>query len=249
MLDPLILLALCAVGALAGFSDAIAGGGGLIAVPALLAAGVPPVAALATNKAQSVVGTTMAALTYWRKGFVSLRLLLIAIPVTFASAYIGAISVNRIDASLLQIAMPITLIVVALYFLLAPSLGDDDRHSRLRWDIFVPTMGALIGFYDGFFGPGAGSLFTLGFVALFGLGMTRAAGHTKILNLASNLGALALFIPAGQVLWPATLVMAIGQIIGGYLGARTGIRFGAKIIRPLVVVVSIALALKLLFFR
>jgi uncharacterized membrane protein YfcA len=249
MLDPLTLLALCGVGILAGFCDAIAGGGGLIAVPALLAAGVPPVAALATTKLQSVIGTAAAALTYWRKGFVSLRPLLIAVPVTLAAAYLGAVSVNHIDASLLQIAMPITLIVVALYFLLSPKLGDVERHSRLRWDIFVPVMGAIIGFYDGFFGPGAGSLFTLGFVALFGLGMTRAAGHTKILNLASNLGALALFIPAGQVLWPAALVMAVGQLVGGYLGARTGIRFGARIIRPLVVVVSVALALKLLFFR
>ena len=115
--------------------------------------------------------------------------------------------------------------------------------------LFVPLMGAAIGFYDGIFGPGTGSFLTMGFVALFGLGITRAAGNTKILNLASNLGALALFIPSGDVVWAAAGAMAVGQLIGGYLGALTGIRFGAKLIKPLVVAISLALAVKLLFFR
>ena len=113
----------------------------------------------------------------------------------------------------------------------------------------MPLMGAIIGFYDGIFGPGTGSFLTMGFVALFGLGVTRAAGNTKILNLASNLGALTLFIPSGDVVWAAAGAMAVGQLIGGYLGARTGIRFGAKLIRPLVVVISLILAGKLLFVR
>jgi uncharacterized membrane protein YfcA len=89
----------------------------------------------------------------------------------------------------------------------------------------------------------------MGFVTLFGLGLTRAAGNTKFLNLTSNLGALALFIPSGDVIWPVAFAMAIGQIVGGYLGALTGIRFGAKLIRPMVVIISIVLALRLLFFR
>ena len=249
MLDPLVLLALGGAGLLAGFVDAIAGGGGLIALPALLAAGVPPVAALGTNKVQSVIGTGMAALTYWRKGFVSLPALAIAIACTFAAAFVGAFVVKQIDTSLLQIAVPIALAAIALYFLFAPRLTDEDRHARLRFAIFVPVMGAAIGFYDGVFGPGTGSFLTMGFVALFGLGITRAAGNTKILNLASNLGALALFIPSGDVVWAAAGAMAVGQLIGGYLGALTGIRFGAKLIKPLVVMISLILAGKLLFFR
>jgi hypothetical protein len=128
-------------------------------------------------------------------------------------------------------------------------LSDDDRHARLKWEYFVPVLGACIGFYDGLFGPGTGSFLTMGFVALFGLGVTRAAGNTKILNLASNLGALAMFIPSGDVVWAAAGAMAVGQLAGGYLGARTGIRFGAKLIRPLVVVISLILAGKLLFVR
>jgi uncharacterized membrane protein YfcA len=249
MLDPLVLFALGGAGLLAGFVDAIAGGGGLIALPALLAAGVPPVTALGTNKVQSVVGTGIAAITYWRRGFVSLRALALAIACTLAAAFAGAYVVKQIDVSLLQVLVPILLILIALYFLFAPRLSDEDRHARLQFAIFVPVMCAAIGFYDGIFGPGTGSFLTIGFVALFGLGVTRAAGHTKVLNLASNLGALALFIPSGDVLWPAAVAMALGQVAGGYLGALTGIRFGAKIIRPLVVAISVALAIKLLFFR
>ena len=248
-LDPLVLLALAGAGMLAGFVDAIAGGGGLIALPVLLAAGVPPIAALGTNKVQSVIGTGAAAITYWRGGFVSLKALAIAIPVTFAASFVGAFVVKQVDTSVLSVAVPAMLVAIALYFLLAPRLSDDDRHARLRWDIFVPVMGAIVGFYDGLFGPGTGSFLTMGFVALFGLGVTRAAGNTKILNLCSNLGALALFIPSGDVVWAAAGAMAVGQLVGGYLGALTGIRFGAKLIRPLVVVVSLILAGRLLIFR
>ena len=249
MLDPPVLLALGGAGMLAGFVDAIAGGGGLIALPALLAAGVPPIAALGTNKLQSVIGTGIAAVTYWRKGFISLPALAIAIAATYAAAFVGAYVVKQIDTSLLAVAVPVALIGIALYFLFAPKLSDDDRHARLRFNLFVPLMGAIIGFYDGIFGPGTGSFLTMGFVALFGLGITRAAGNTKILNLASNLGALTLFIPSGDVVWAAAGAMAVGQLIGGYFGALTGIRFGAKLIRPLVVAISIILAGKLLFFR
>ena len=247
--EPLVLLALAAAGMLAGFVDAVAGGGGLIAIPVLLSVGVPPVAALATTKVQSAVGTVIATLTYWRRGFIDLRALLPAMAAAFVAALIGAAVVKSLDVSLLRDIVPFALIAIALYFLFAPRLTDADRHARLRFAVFVPVMAAIIGFYDGIFGPGTGSFLTMGFVTLFGLGLTRATGHTKMVNLMSNFGALALFIPAGDVLWPAALAMAAGQIVGGYLGARAGIRFGAKLIRPLVVVVSVALALRLLLFR
>lgn len=247
--DPLILLALAAVGMLAGFVDAIAGGGGMIGIPALLSAGLPPVAALATNKLQGAVGTTMATLTYWRRGFIPLKTLIPAIALTFAGSLCGALVVKQLDTSVLTLAVPIALIGIALYFVFAPNLSDADKAARLPFARFVPLMGLVIGFYDGIFGPGTGSFFTIGFVTLFGLGLTRASGHTKALNLVSNLAALVIFIPAGDVVWSAAIAMAIGQLAGGYIGARTGIRYGAKIIRPVVAVVSIALALKLIFFR
>ncbi|MBN9360565.1 MULTISPECIES: TSUP family transporter [unclassified Devosia] len=246
--DLTILVALGFVGLLAGFVDAIAGGGGLIALPVLLSVGIPPVTAFGTNKLQSVVGTAIAAFTYWRKGFVSLQLLALAIPLTFIGSFLGALAVKSIDTTVLQYAVPVALIAVAVYFAFAPKLTDEDSQARLSTVIFVPVMGFAIGFYDGILGPGTGSFLTLGFVTLFGLGVTRAAGHTKVLNLTSNIGALALFIPSGNVVLPVAIAMIIGQIVGGYLGALTGIRFGARLIRPLVVLVSIALAIKLLLF-
>jgi uncharacterized membrane protein YfcA len=247
-LEPLILVALVGVGMFAGFVDAIAGGGGLIAIPALLSVGLPPVAAFATTKVQSATGTVIAAATYWRGGFIELRALWPTMLLAFIGSFAGAFAVKQIDTGILRQLVPVALILIAAYFMFAPRLTDADSHARLRFALFAPVMGATIGFYDGLFGPGTGSFLTMGFVALFGFGVTRAAGNTKMVNLMSNLGSLATFIPAGDVLWTAALAMAAGQVVGGYIGARTGIRFGAKLIRPLVVVVSVALALRLLFF-
>lgn len=246
MLDPLTLVALGGVGLLAGFVDAVAGGGGMLTVPALLSAGLPPIAALATNKMQSVVGTAMATYTYWRKGFVSVKALIPAVTATYAGSLLGALAIKQADTSLLEVAVPIALIGIALYFLFAPNLSDADRAARLPFPALVPLLGFGIGFYDGIFGPGTGSFFTIGFVLLFGLGITRAAGNTKLLNLVSNLAALTIFIIGGDIVWPAAMAMACGQIVGGYVGAHAGIRFGARLIRPLVVVISIAMAVKLL---
>ena len=168
---------------------------------------------------------------------------------TYLTSFLGAWLVKSIDTTLLALAAPALLILIALYFAVAPRLSDADRHARFDPRLFVPLMGGVIGFYDGVFGPGTGSFLTVGFVTLFGFGLTRAAGHTKVLNLTSNIGALTLFIPTGHVIWPIAIAMAIGQFAGGYLGAMTGIRFGARLIRPLVVIVSIALAIRLLVFR
>lgn len=249
MLEPWVMVVLGFVGLAAGFVDAVAGGGGMIVIPSLLAAGVPPIAALATTKVQSAIGTTIAAVTFWRRGYVDLRALVPAIVLTFVGSYLGALSVKQIDTTILGYAIPIALILIAGYFLFSKSITDEDRAARLDFARFVPPIGFVLGFYDGLFGPGTGTFFTLAFVTLFGLGVARAAGHTKALNLTSNLAACALFIPAGDVLWPVALTMGLGQIVGGYLGALSGIRWGAKLIRPLVVVVAVALALRVLFFR
>jgi uncharacterized protein len=247
--EPLLLLALAGVGMLAGFVDAIAGGGGLVTIPVLISVGMPPVAAFATNKLQSTTGTLIAAVTYWRSGLIDIRSLLPTMLAAFVGSFLGAYVVRGIDTSILQFAVPVALILIALYFMFAPRLTDADSHARLSLVLFAPVMGATLGFYDGLFGPGTGSFMTMAFVTLFGFGLTRAAGNTKAVNLMSNLGGLAMFVAAGDVVWPAAVAMAAGQVVGGYVGAKTGIRFGAKLIRPLVVIVSVLLALRLLLFR
>jgi uncharacterized membrane protein YfcA len=245
MLDPLVLVALAGAGLLAGFVDAIAGGGGMIALPALLAAGVPPVAALATNKLQSVIGTAAAATTYWRKGFVSLKTLAFAIACTFAAAFAGAFVVKQVDTSLLQVAVPVALIAIALYFLFAPRLTDEDRHARLRFAVFVPVMGAIIGFYDGIFGPGTGAFLVFLFVSLLGYAFLQASAKARIVNLATNLGALLVFIPQGAPLWRLGLLMGAANVAGGWVGAHTAIRKGSRFVRAVFLVVVAGLVLRL----
>lgn len=248
MFDIWVLVALGFVGVAAGFVDAVAGGGGLISISALVSAGLPPVAALATNKAQSIVGTSMAAFTFWRKGYIQPGILLPSILTAFVGSWLGATVVRLIDTSTLTLAIPLAIIGVALYFAFSPSIRDIDSTPRLRFDLFMPMVAFALGFYDGVFGPGTGSFLMISFVALFGFSAIRASANTKVINLVSNLAALIFFILAGEVVWVVAAVMAAGNFVGGYLGALVGIRFGVKIIRPLVIVVSIILAGRLLFF-
>lgn len=241
------LAVMAAVAFAAGFVDAIAGGGGLLTLPALLFAGLPPVAALATNKVQSVVGALVATTTYARKGHVNFRQLGVAIVTTFIGAGIGAFSATQLNTDMLLVLVPILLIGVATYFLFSPRLSDESRAERINFTLFGPLMGFVIGFYDGIFGPGTGSFFTAGFVTLFGFGLTRAVGSTKVLNATSNAAALIFFIHAGEVVWAVGGAMIVGQMGGGYLGAVTGMRFGARLIKPMIVVISTAMAVRLLW--
>ncbi|MGJ8529543.1 TSUP family transporter [Maritalea sp.] len=246
-LDLFALLFLAGAGFLAAFLDAIAGGGGLIGLPALLSVGLPPIAALATNKLQSVVGTSVAALTYWRRGFIDIKALIVPIFLTFGGSLLGAVTAKSMDTDFLTLLVPILLLAVSVYFMFSPKMTDDARQERLKFAIFAPIMGFTFGFYDGVFGPGTGSFFIAGFVTLFGLGLTRAVGNTKVLNAVSNLAALLFFIYGGDVVWVAGGAMIVGQVAGGYLGARTGMKFGASLIKPLIVIISMTMAIRLLW--
>ena len=241
-----IILVLSAIAVLAGFIDAITGGGGLITVPALLWAGVPALNALATNKLQGCFGSGTASYRFWRKGHINLSELLWPVALTFIGAALGTWTVQHIHNDWLNQIIPILLIGVALYFALSPSLKDPDGHQRISIGAFGLTGGLLVGFYDGFFGPGTGSFFFAAIVLLLGWGAKRATGATKLLNFTSNITSLVFFATGGQVLWVLGLAMGVGQIVGAWLGAHLAINHGANLIRPLVVVISIALSIKLL---
>ena len=241
-----IILVLSAIAILAGFVDAIAGGGGLITVPALLWSGVPPINALATNKLQGCFGSGTASFRFWRKGHINLSELLWPVVLTFIGAAIGTWTVQHIHNDWLNQIIPILLTGVALYFALFPFLKDLDGHQRISIGAFGLTGGLIVGFYDGFFGPGTGSFFFAAIVLLLGWGAKRATGATKLLNFTSNIASLIFFAAGGQVFWVLGLAMGTGQIIGAWLGSHFAITHGTRLIKPLVIIVSIFMSVKIL---
>ncbi|MCU0901139.1 MAG: TSUP family transporter [Cypionkella sp.] len=231
----------------AGFVDSIAGGGGLITVPALLLAGANPVETLATNKLQGTFGSGTAMLSYARAGHVRLSDQLGMALVSAVAGGAGALVAHLIPAEVLRVVMPIILVAVAVFFAIKPGLTDQDRVQRMGPGVFTFTAVPLIAAYDGFFGPGTGSFFMLGFILLAGYGVLKATAHTKLLNFASNLGSLAVFAFSGAMWWAVGMAMAVAQIAGAALGARLAMRIGARLIKPLLVATSSLMAARLLW--
>lgn len=230
----------------AGFVDSIAGGGGLITLPALILAGVPPVTALATNKVQGLFGAGMAAVNYARAGHVNLRRQIRPALLSFAGAVLGALLASSLPVELIRLGLPALLIGVALFFALKPGLDDVDKTERISPFLFSLSFVPLIGFYDGLLGPGTGAFFMLGFVSLAGYGILRATAHTKLLNFASNIGGLLGFMLVLQPLWLIGLAMGLAQLAGAWLGSHLASRVGARLIKPVLVITSTALAIKLI---
>lgn len=244
-LDVEILSLLILVAFVAGAIDALAGGGGLLTIPALLAAGIPPVSALATNKLQSTIGTGSAVLAFLRSGRIDVRAFALPAAGAFIGSVLGATTVQHVDPSFLTVFVPLLLIAMGFYFLLAPKMSEVDRHARLG-RVGLTAVCSLIGFYDGFFGPGTGSFLTTALVALGGLGLVRAIANTKFINLATNVAGLAAMIAGGKVLWMLGLSMAVANVGGNQVGAWLAIRFGGRGVRPLLVVMSFGLTIRLL---
>ena len=237
--------ALFATGLAAGYVDAIAGGGGLITVPVLLATGMSPADALGTNKFQSSCGTTLATVRYARHGLFAGGNWSLGIAATLAGAVAGAVAVQRMHADFLRPVIPVLLVVIAVYLAIKPDLGREARPPRLSESVFALVFGFGLGFYDGFFGPGTGSFWMMSCMLLLGRDLLAATAHTKVMNLTSNLASLVVFLVTGHVRFAVGLTMAAGQLIGGWLGAHTAVRGGARLIRPLFLTVVIVLAIKL----
>ncbi len=240
------LTLLILIAGIAGLVDAIAGGGGLIALPALLWAGLPPIQALATNKLQGTFGTFTASLNFIRRDEIDLARLRIPIFMTFIGSVSGTLAVQHLGSSRLEQIVPLLLIAFALYFLFSPRIGDRDAQHRIGHGLFGLLVGFSGGFYDGFFGPGTGSIFAAAFVLLLGYNLRRATAGTKILNFTSNIASLMFFALAGEVVWQVGLPMGLAQMAGAWLGSHLVIRHGTRLIRPLLVTVSLAISLKLL---
>jgi uncharacterized membrane protein YfcA len=246
VIEPWLYPLLTGVAFVAGFIDAIAGGGGLIIMPALLVSGVPPLQALGTNKLQSMCGTFVAMRNYGAKGLIDWQPNLATALIVFAGSAGGAILVQYVDARTLALVIPLLLLANAVYILVSPRMSDEDAHQRVSAAGYAPVGGA-IGLYDGFFGPGTGSFFTSSLVALRGYGLTRATALCKFFNWTSNVAAVLLFAIGGKVLWLLGASMAVGAMAGGWLGSHTAMRFGAKLIRPLLITASVAMTARLLW--
>ncbi|WP_104692652.1 TSUP family transporter [Helicobacter felis] len=229
----------------AGLVDSIAGGGGLITMPTLLALGIPPHLALATNKLQSSFGSFTAALNFCLKGMVSLKEIAFGVGCVVVGASLGTTLILWLKADILRLLIPIFLSLIFIYTLLAPKVGEGDSHPKIKPALFYAIFGLGLGFYDGFFGPGTGSFWTFAMVALLGLNMKKATAHTKVFNFTSNIISLSVFLIGGQVIWAVGLLMGCGQIVGAWVGSNLVMAKEVKFIRRVFLCVVGATILKL----
>ena len=212
-----------------------------------MAMGVPPHLALGTNKLQGVFGSFTATLNFTKKGLIDYKECFVGIVFTFIGAAIGATLILFLNANFLKIIIPFLLIAIFVYTLFMPKIGESDRAAKMNERLFYVIFGLVLGFYDGFFGPGAGSFWMFAMVALIGLNLKKAVAHTKALNFTSNIVALGVFIVGGQILWLVGFLMAVGQILGAYFGSNLVIKKEVKFIRTMFLIVVAATICKLLF--
>ncbi len=247
--DLLTLSLLFLAGAGAGFVDSIAGGGGIITLPALLAAGVPPHQALATNKLQSSFGSFTAITNYTRLGMVSPKELIEGVVFTFIGAALGAYTVQQFSAGFLENLIVVMLVVIFLYTVFSPKLGYETSTHKMPHGVYYAVFGLLIGFYDGFFGPGTGSFWTMSLIVLLGLDLKSATAQTKLFNFTSNIVSFGVFAMSGLMLWKVWLLMGAGQTIGAFAGSTLVHRKDVGFIRAFFLIVVAATIIKLIVDR
>lgn len=247
-LTPLTFLVVCPLVFLGGFVDAVAGGGGLISLPAYLIAGVPPHNAIATNKLSSAMGTTLTTVRFARKGFIPWRQAALCVILACVGSTLGAKLALRLDPDKFTLLMLVILPLAAVYVLRGKSLGQGERRPcSPRRSLLVAALAALVvGCYDGFYGPGTGTFLMLLLTGPACLELTKANGITKAINLTTNLSALAVFLLGGKVLLPLGLVAGCFGILGNYLGTRYFIQGGVKIVKPVILVVLTIFFVKVL---
>nr|MBF0681848.1 TSUP family transporter [Pseudomonas sp.] len=244
-IEPTTLVALLFVAFLAGFIDAIAGGGGLLTLPALLTAGLPPHLVLGTNKLCATFGSATASYAFYRRKLFEPVLWRRALIGTGVGALLGASLAHAVPADWLNQLLPLVVFGCGLYLLFSrtPSTAPDSslplRHGR-QWP---QSLG--LGFYDGVAGPGTGAFWTISSLLLYPLDLLRASGVARTMNFISNATALSVFIVSGHVAWVLGIGMGLALMAGAFLGARTAIQGGSKFIRPIFILVVLAMSLRL----
>ncbi len=237
-----IIALLFCVGMTAGWVDTLAGGGGLLTLPALMLVGVPPLSALATNKAQGLVGTLTATVMLAWKGRLNIIRLLPLVTTAAIGALLGTWLIQRVDTAWLHWGIPVLLLGVAGYFFLNPGAGKKESKARQSETAFAVTTVPLIGFYDGAIGPGTGSFYAAGGVLLRGQTLLQSTIRAKLFNFTTNVSSMALFAAAGHIVWSLALAMMAGQFCGAALAGHTMLHGGEKLIRPLVIIMCIVMS-------
>jgi len=244
----LLYVFLVLMGFLAGFIDAVAGGGGLISVPALAFTGMPIALVLGTNKLQSSIGTSMAVYKYYRDGLINFKTVYRGLLMGFIGACLGAVLANVVSNQFMRYIVPFLMLGVFVFNLINKSLGVKEGKKRMEELLFFSIFGFIFGFYDAFFGPGVGNFWIIAIVFFLGYTFLNASGYAKVLNLKSNLFSLVIFIWFGKVNYSLGLVMASGQFLGGYIGAKMVILKGSKLVRPFFMVV-VSINIVVLFYQ
>lgn len=242
-----LLLTLPLVGLLAGFIDTLAGGGGLLTLPALTLAGLPPAQALGTNKLQASCGTLTASLSFMAAGRIPGQLLGEALISSGGGALLGAATALLLPSGWLELIIPLLLLAIGLIMLALPQLGEGERRPRQSQGQFLLCFALPLGFYDGFLGPGTGSFFLLALVLFRGRSLQQATIEAKTYNFVTNLMSLLLFAVQGQVLWLLGLAMGLGQMVGARLAVRLVLLKGNRLIRPLAIGISMLMSLALMY--
>jgi len=241
--DITIYIILFIVALFAAAIDAVAGGGGLLVVPTMLLLGMNPLITLGTNKLQSCFGTATSSYNYFRNGLLNEKNIKLLVIISFVGSLIGTLLVSQLSNELLNNLIPILLIGAAIFLII--NKGNKYNISKSIAIAFFPLV-LLIGFYDGFFGPGTGTFFVITFLIIKNRNLMEATAATKVLNLSSNFASFLVFQYKGFVIWELALIMAIAQVTGAYIGSKLAINNGEKFVRPVIVFISIVLSIRIL---
>lgn len=243
MEETYIIILLCIAAFLAGFVDAVVGGGGLIQTPValVLLPNLAVASVIGSLKIPSFSGTALAARQYLKKVDMNWRLLIIMAIVAFASAFMGSNLLTKVDNDFMKPLLLVVLSVIAVYTFIKKDFGihQAKEHSPKKQLLLAVVISVIIGFYDGFIGPGTGSFFVLAFVSLLGFDFLHASANAKMVNLATNFGSICLFMLKGKIIWAVAIPMAICNAVGGWMGARLAIKKGNGFIRVFFLIVVI----------
>lgn len=243
------ILFLCGAGFLAALVDSIAGGGGLISVPAYLLAGVPPYYSLGTNKFSSTAGSFTSSIKFATSGKVDFKILKFAIPFTLIGAVLGVNTVLMIDQTFLYTLVLILVLFVGIYSFFSKSIGMEDKFQGINAKniTLAIILAFALGFYDGFFGPGTGSFLIFGLISIFHFDFVKASGNAKVLNFVSNITALIMFAINHKIDYALGIPVAIFMILGARIGTKLALNKGAKLIKPIFITMSLGVAIKMLY--